>query len=723
MAKTDLIQSRLGEALARRGIRRIVYFHTDHFEPWRTFDGRAAVGPENADDLARFADAMQRIDFARRLTLFCKPHLNYGMRDGEDAIRAPGDQLGFYRRGEAEARSAKEAMGHLAATGHEFQLHVHHEGYTFNSTLANPDIKAYLHTQEGRAFDDARLTLGIRLGLDLLRAETGRPFDRWFFVHGHWALNASDANDCQVTREIEILLQEGCLGDFTFPAGRPHVNPRHQMPYLVRPNNAPKGYDLPEAEPEPAFGAGSAAAKKFFIWASRIKNDGCSIDYSSPFVRRRAENIEAAGLALIENSYLEDGTLFIKTHAHAMHPAYFEQSRSPVYPHQFPATQAMLGRIFDAGASHGAEIAFLTASEVYDEIISGPFRPAASLLAANAAQPAAVSTASRDKRPRGPGMPLSALSKAAPAPAALEEIGRAPLDERAARLNAIACDFILARIEAMGLLGSGCKAFYQQRALNNRVVESYEVELARRIAAAGLDRHGILEIGSGLGLFPLLLGLGGGWALGIERDSQRFAAAEQLLSRLEAAFPGLAGRVRTLRGRYPRSLPVHRGAGLVAVFLNFVATHAAAEQQALIEGLACHRAVILDTMRFFEHRDTVEQRAELVGRFVRAGFRLRQQRLLYAVSPKARGAPGRHPQGGRQPHAPCRQLGPSPHQEARQDGEISAVLALARRPAFSGRHEVGAGKAVAAADIARIHHQLGVLHDQRIVDFVVVGGD
>ena len=40
----------------------------------------------------------------------------------------------------------------------------------------------------------------------------------------------------------------------------------------------------------------------------------------------------------------------------------------------------------------------------------------------------------------------------------------------------------------------------------------------------------------------------------------------------------------------------------------------------MIEGLACHRAVILDTMRFFEHRDTVEQRAELVGRFVRAGF-------------------------------------------------------------------------------------------------------
>ena len=629
MAKSNPLQRRLGEAIEQRGIRRIVYFHTDHFEPWRTFDGRDAVGPENGDDLARFADAMQRIDFARRLTLFCKPHLNYGMRDGADAIRVPGDKLGFYSRTAAQEADAKKALGYIvSSTQHEFQLHVHHEGYTFNTTLSEPGIKAYLNTPEGRDFDDARLTLGIRLGLDILRRETGRALDRWFFVHGHWALNASDAHDCHVTREIEILLQEGCCGDFTFPAGRSHVDPRHEVPYLVRPNNVAKGYDFPEAEPEPAFGATEAARRKFFIWASRAKNNACSIDYSSPSVRRRADNIEAAARALIDNSYFENGTLYIKTHAHAMHPVYFELSRSPVYPHQYPATQAMLGQIFDACASSGADLSFLTASEVYDDIVGAPIRSPVNLLAPNAG--AALVTRSKHAGVLGGGSaslakPVSAkvargASKRRRASAVLREIHAMPLDRRAAWLNDIVCEFILSRIDAMGLHASGCEGSHQQDALNKRGVRTVEVELVRRITAAELGAGGILQIGSGLGLVTALLGLDGTRATGIEKDGRRFDAAQDLLVMLDEACPGLSTLVRNRRGRYPRAIPVRTMATSVAVIINLIAPHTAAELQAMIGALAGHRAVILDTMRFVDWRDTSEQRTALIERFAEAGF-------------------------------------------------------------------------------------------------------
>ena len=381
MASTDPIKYKLAERIKARGITGIVYFHTDHFEPWRSFDGRPAMGPENAEGIELFAQAMQRIDFARRLTLFYKTPVNYALIEGRDSIYVPGDKIGFFVRSDEDRQVANAAIGWLAReSAHEFQLHVHHEYFTYNKkSLTDPDIRAWLSTPEGRALDHDRFELSLRLYLQNLEEETGRKFPRWFFVHGHWALNASDTNDCCLTREIEILHRNGCLGDFTFPAGRKGVDPRYEAPFLVRPVDAEKGYDLPQAEPESAFGSGAKAAQKFFIWASRIKHASVSIDYTSPFVRRRSDNVERAALDIIDNCYLENGTLFIKTHAHAMHPSYFETSRSPVFPHQYPGTQTILSLIFDGGASVGVESRFLTASEVYDLIVAGPFQPALDL--------------------------------------------------------------------------------------------------------------------------------------------------------------------------------------------------------------------------------------------------------------------------------------------------------------------------------------------------------
>jgi len=55
--------------------------------------------------------------------------------------------------------------------------------------------------------------------------EVGRRFDRWAFVHGNWALAASDPTICTVESELAIIMRHGGFGDFSFPAGRPHTFP------------------------------------------------------------------------------------------------------------------------------------------------------------------------------------------------------------------------------------------------------------------------------------------------------------------------------------------------------------------------------------------------------------------------------------------------------------------------------------------------------------------
>lgn len=381
-----LMRARLAERVRQRDIKRVVYFHTDHFEPWRSFERRAVFGPENARDLEAFALAMAKVEFGRKLTLFTKPQLNFGLRSGADMMHASeDDELGFVRRTSAENAAAKAAMRPIRElTGHEFQLHIHHENYTSNATVtkADTDIGRYLATAKGAALDSQRFAFGVQQSLKLLADETGQNFDRWFFIHGHWALNASDDADCRIVDEIRLLHQLGCRGDFTCPAGRPHVDPRHEVPYLCRPVDVPKGYDTREAQPTPLAGAGADHAEnQFLIWASKIKHGATSIDHSSEFVRRRSGDLEKAAGRLIDQSYLHDGTLFVKTHAHAMHPAYSDGRAMKCFPHLFPATHDMLSLTFDAGAEAGAEIAFETVSEVYQRLVTSPKRAQDNLMA------------------------------------------------------------------------------------------------------------------------------------------------------------------------------------------------------------------------------------------------------------------------------------------------------------------------------------------------------
>jgi hypothetical protein len=386
---TALIRA-LGDHLRSRNVKSVIYFHTDHFEPWRSVgDTVPAVGNQIVDSVHNFVRATERIEFARRLSLFYKPHLNYALRREGDMKRAdPEDLVGFLPRTEHEERCGRSAMGGLVSTSaHEIQLHIHHEYYTATTIHQDPAVIAWFASPLGRSLDGARLDLAIRLNRKIIQQETGQHPDRWFFVHGQWALNGSDDGSCVITNEIEILLRNGCCGDFTFPSGRPRTNPRIRAPYFCRPFDAPKGYDRAEAEPESAWGNRDAANAKFFIWAAPVAGKVCSLDYMSESSRRRLDHTERMARSLIDHSYAADGCLFIKTHAHSMHQYYFEHARAPVFPHEYPATQTLLSVIFDAAAGANIDVRFLTASEVYDLVLDAPAQPQVDLVTAYLDEP------------------------------------------------------------------------------------------------------------------------------------------------------------------------------------------------------------------------------------------------------------------------------------------------------------------------------------------------
>ena len=314
--------SRLADIVRRREVRRIAYFHCDHFEPWRTFAG-SSTHQQNAEDVRVFAESSAKNEFARRLTLFYKAHVpiteSYAAQGADRA--APDDMFGFMQRTPAQVSLFTDAIQYLRSrVDHEFQVHIHHENFTSNSGHRDPRLIEYFSDPKHGHLDEARVELVVKRTLEAIREETRLPMDRWFFVHGVWALNASDTRVCRVTDEIAMLMRNGCLGDFTFPAGRSDLDPVFDEPFFVRPYNAPRAYDLAEAKPERAWGNAQAAASKFFIWASKIQHSGASVDYFSDWLREKLESPVPFASEILEQSVVKDGTLWIKSHGHSMHP-------------------------------------------------------------------------------------------------------------------------------------------------------------------------------------------------------------------------------------------------------------------------------------------------------------------------------------------------------------------------------------------------------------------
>jgi 2-polyprenyl-3-methyl-5-hydroxy-6-metoxy-1,4-benzoquinol methylase len=578
---TKLVES-LSETFRRSGARELVYFHCDHFEPWRSMRGRADVSQPNADDIADFLDQTARLEYARRLSLFLKPA--YRLAPAGPGVRsADGDGVGFLPLTSKEAAIHDQTLAEIAKSSHELQIHIHHEYYTRNDMYSTQEkynrdekLRSFLANKTTKELDESRLRLLLDMTLEDYRRGTGLPFDRWFFVHGMWALNGSDRDVCTIDREIAILLEKGCQGDFTFPAGRMHTDPAHKAPFFCNPFDAAKCYD--RAESNPTFAYGSQADGRFFIWASVVKHMFCSIDYYSKEIRAGLEDIERLAKELVATSVFIDGTLYIKTHAHSMNTDYFDHIGRPIYPHFHPGIQALLGVVFEAAADAGLGVNFLSVGDVYDRFVSAKYAGARDIATDEntirhwETQPLVVNAMSPVERLATFGQLVGQVSASV--------VGR--------------------RLAEFGPTESGAYPYYEDLFARDRLVFPHEVEVATQLAASLPDGAKIHEFGTGFGSMALLLAVAGFDVLAIDADPRRLATAAEIRNVLARQIPWVGGRLSFKQAAIPNVLASLECEGVTAVATDVTSG-------VTLEGLAPivqavgerYASVVFDVERFF----------------------------------------------------------------------------------------------------------------------------
>jgi hypothetical protein len=183
----------------------------DHFEP---HNGRVS------DEVARARMEEWRTRY---------PEIALRHRDADG--RPPAH--GFFYPWDEQDPGEIEQLAELCAAGcGEVDLHLHHRDDT-DATLREK-LRAAV-----RAYDAAGL---------LSHWEDGRP--AFGFIHGDWSLDNSRSDGgrswCGVNNELDVLREEGCYADFTFPAWQHTAQPRqvNSIYHAVDDPEAPKSYDF-----------------------------------------------------------------------------------------------------------------------------------------------------------------------------------------------------------------------------------------------------------------------------------------------------------------------------------------------------------------------------------------------------------------------------------------------------------------------------------------------
>lgn len=539
----------LDEIMKARGARRIVYFHTDHFEPGLRESGRrpGEALRRRAEAMRLFGERMRALPHARRLTLFYKPHLAPRLAQPGDRALA-GDRLGIAPRTELELRWTEEAWrGFDPDHRFEVQLHLHHEGIT--RTSGTPPLP---WATDDAALDGRRFDLALDEALRRARQDSERPLERWFFVHGKWALAASDTSVCTVEDELLRLRRAGCLGDFTFPAGRDHVDPAFDRPSLVRPIAGARSYDRPKADPRAATGAGRD--DRFFIWSSRVTAADASIDLFTGQVARNGADALQWAARLLERGYRRGNTIYVKTHAHALearHLAPAAGAPAGQFPHEADGVRALIDHLADAAARAGGELAFLGASEVHAELMGSM----------------------PDREPvYATGVPAPALTAA----------------------DRLAVSALRARAQAMGSEAAGLGAHGLTLLERGQILSAVEREAARIVAAHVPASLPLVHLVAGFGALAVALAASGREVFAIEPDASRRGAM-----RAVAAAAGQKGGALTAIDRPLAAALDAVPAGAAFVMVDAVATLDEATRGKLLDRLADAPIVLMDGTRAF----------------------------------------------------------------------------------------------------------------------------
>ncbi len=574
------------EILERRGVDRVVHVHADHWEPWQDARGLDREGQMARDtgQIIDYFERVSRLDHGRKLTLFYRPEIGTTDDPRVAARRVPGDQLGMKDRrpGADERITAAFAEARARGPGLELQLHVHHEFLTYNARYSQQEYPA-LFQQFDPVLDPARWELAMDISMERFERDTGVRLDRWFFVHGMWALNASDADVCSITDEMARLRRRGCLGDFSFPAGRKHCDPTtYDVPMFVRTVTGPKSYDTAAADACPP-GPGALGDDRFFIWASRNRTEDVSLDFVVSDVARNVANVGAWGDRLLKGSFVAGRTLYLKTHAHSMNAFYWgpESGRAGgLLPHEHTGVRRLFGAIEEACGRIGGRLDHLTASEGYAEF------------EAMAARPPQIYGGYIDD-PRVP----DAVFEAA------DRIGLTALRER---------------LETMASDPGGLHAAYVERLDQGALLRPAQKKAADLVVALTPPGMPVVHLKPGCGEVSLALALAGRPVLSVEAGQARDGAQRAVFDAAIAERPDLAGRLEAMRCPYG-SIPPDRLTGACILATDAVATTTDDEFERILALLSRADMVILDLLRLFR-RTTVADHGAVIDRLKAAGL-------------------------------------------------------------------------------------------------------
>ena len=588
----------LADLLKGRDCEAVCYFHTDHFEPWSTSIDEASVHA-----VERMAEMARKSSYARRLSLFYSVFVPYRSDTdgpaGRDDSQVAGDGVVFCARSERQEELARAAIRPLiAADRHEMHLHVHHEFWTRNNSHFDHPVSRWVNTSSTPHADRERLDLHFRLAKEAIAREIGAPFERWAFIHGNWALNASDPLICQVTDEMAMIMRHGGFGDFSFPAGRSYCDPKLESPFTCLPIDLPRAYDAQRADPR-AIGTGTDVMRpdRFFIWNSPIKAIHSSLDYYSASNRALFTNPERVVATWLSKSVCLGEKLYIKTHAHSMKADYKLTEPGSHIPHCYPDSVSIfdcLARVCDRA---GVELRFHTANEVVALLgaLDGGLE-APTFIAKPSASPAPT-----------------VISNAALPPVTPGEMAHE-----------------LAALHRSWMAGEGTQfpndELYQAKLAHQAPLEAYERAIATEIA----DRYPpastrVIEIGSGWGGLSILLARMGFEVYAFEGNGARHAACRWHFDEQIRRHPGLRDRlVLAPVGLFPEaffSTALAKNKINVGIATNITSTYSCENQQAIMQAATAFDELIVDLARFGRARDSQAERDELFQTLTTSAFR------------------------------------------------------------------------------------------------------
>lgn len=597
----------LADLLKSRGATAVSYFHTDHFEPWST-----SIDETSARAVERMAAMARRSPYARRLSLFYSVFIPYRPTSegppGPDDSMVPGDGVVFCGRSARQEELAREVIRPLLlADRHEMHLHVHHEYWTRNSSRFDSATSRWVNACSTPHADDSRLDLHFDLAGQAIAREIGAPFERWAFIHGNWALNASDPQICQVGGEMAMIMRHGGFGDFSFPAGRSYCDPELKRPFTCLPLDLPRAYDDRRADPRPVDRDTAALApERFFIWNAPIRSVDSSLDYYSATNRALFKTPERVVATWLAKSVCLGDRLYIKTHAHSMKADYRLAEADSYIPHCHPDIVAIfdcLARVCDRA---GVELQFHTVNDVME--ILGAL----------------------DGGREAPVLERTARPVEAAGDVVMPATGAAPLEAPLPPVAINAMVHELATLHRTWKAGEGARfgvdALYEAKLEARTPLEGYEVAIATEIGERfpAISTR-VIEIGSGWGGLSILLARMGFEVYAFEGNAARHAAAQWHFDEQIRRHPALRGRLLLApEGMFPQVFfrtALAKDKINLGVATNITSTYSSDNQDAIVEAATQFDEMILDLGRFGRTRDSQAERAQLRATLATDAFR------------------------------------------------------------------------------------------------------